>query len=115
MPGIGRRILFGACSFMAPEEKRFIEAPKMKFYRVEMSKKIKSIIEKLRPLCAKVSTILNLELLESNRRIAQDIATGITAASEERGSMAFPPRKSTNNRPINHTRNSGAKVFRKEG
>ncbi|TVU24579.1 hypothetical protein EJB05_27024, partial [Eragrostis curvula] len=54
-----------------------IQAPKLKFNRVEMSQTIKEIVEQLKPVCAKVSTILNLELLDSNRTVAQWIATSL--------------------------------------
>ena len=41
---------------------------------MNMSSRMKAIVEELKLLCAKVSVILNLELLHSSRSIAQAIA-----------------------------------------
>ena len=50
---------------------------KLKFDRVEMSQKMKEIVDQLKPLCAKVSAILNIELLDSSRSIVQCIGTSL--------------------------------------
>ncbi|WVZ76937.1 hypothetical protein U9M48_024851 [Paspalum notatum var. saurae] len=47
---------------------------KMKFNRVEISKKMKDIIEHLKLVCAKVSNVLNLEFLGTTRITKKDIA-----------------------------------------
>lgn len=75
MPGCGGRFLCGAWPSNAPHRNRDIQLPKLKFDRVEMSTRIVEIIEQLKPVCAKVSTILNLELLGSSRTTSQEIAT----------------------------------------
>jgi len=54
-----------------------VQAPELKFDRVEMSQKMKEIVDQLKPLCAKVSAILNIELLDSSRSIVQCIGTSL--------------------------------------
>lgn len=41
--------------------------PKLKFHRVEMSRKILEITEQLKPVCAQVFNILNLEIMNSSQ------------------------------------------------
>ncbi|CAD6262171.1 unnamed protein product [Miscanthus lutarioriparius] len=48
--------------------------PELKFNRVNISTKMKDIIEHLKPICAKVSNILNLEFMGTNRITEKDIA-----------------------------------------
>ncbi|KAM3310129.1 hypothetical protein ACQJBY_031050 [Aegilops geniculata] len=74
MPAATRwRLLCGACQPKAPTQRvRTIEETrKLKFDRVEMSKRMIDIVEQLKHVCAMVSTILNLELLNISRIPAQ--------------------------------------------
>jgi len=65
VPGRGRRFLCGAWPSKVAQRKQTVQAPKLKFDRVDISTKMTEIVQKLKPICAKVSTILNLELLGS--------------------------------------------------
>ncbi|KAF0905609.1 hypothetical protein E2562_007397 [Oryza meyeriana var. granulata] len=60
---------YGLC--VHDERERVKPTPKLKIDRVSLSKRMKIIVEQLQPVCAKVTTILNLELLGSNLRIAK--------------------------------------------
>jgi hypothetical protein len=80
--GSGRRFLCGPWSSKARQRNQARQTQKLKFDRVEMSRKMMEIVEQLKPLCAMVSTILDkeflgslkLDLLVSNRRPTLDIA-----------------------------------------
>jgi len=66
---VGKR--FSCCSFPCVQDDSRSgvsekEPPKLKFDRVGISERMKDIIDKLKPVCAKVSTVLNTELLASN-------------------------------------------------
>nr|UBY06934.1 NBS-LRR disease resistance protein [Dasypyrum villosum] len=68
----GWRLLCGGCLPKAPagpaqRVRTTEETPKLKFDRVEMSKRMIDIVEQLKHVCAMVSTILNLELLSLSR------------------------------------------------
>uniref|UniRef100_A0A8I6WXM6 AAA+ ATPase domain-containing protein n=1 Tax=Hordeum vulgare subsp. vulgare TaxID=112509 RepID=A0A8I6WXM6_HORVV len=69
----GKSILCGACIRKAPQQKHAKDAPKLEFDRVDLSKRMKHIVEQLQPLCAKVIAILNLELLGSSHTTITDI------------------------------------------
>nr|UBY07381.1 NBS-LRR disease resistance protein [Dasypyrum villosum] len=70
----GKLALCGACKRKAPQRKHAKEAPKLDFDRVDLSKRMKHIVDQLQPLCAKVIAILNLELLGSNHSTTPSIA-----------------------------------------
>ncbi|CAL5028838.1 unnamed protein product [Urochloa decumbens] len=77
---------FPCCSSAPPDPNPFMPAPKLEFPRVEISKRMKDIVDELKPLCTKVSTILNLDPLDSNRSIVQDIAAALLT---DRGHTPF--------------------------
>ncbi|KAE8766853.1 putative disease resistance protein RGA1 [Hordeum vulgare] len=61
----GWRFLPCACPPKAPAQR--LHTTKLKFDRVEMSKRMIDIVEQLKHVCSMVSTILNLELLSLSR------------------------------------------------
>lgn len=75
---------------------------KLKFRRAKMSKRVKYIADQFKPLCDKIAVILNLELLESNRRMARDIAANLNAPRlrEEQGKEIILPQNDFKTRPI---------------
>uniref|UniRef100_A0A0D9WTY9 Uncharacterized protein n=1 Tax=Leersia perrieri TaxID=77586 RepID=A0A0D9WTY9_9ORYZ len=78
-----------------------MKIPKLKFDRVHLSRRIKNITERLKPVCAKVSTILNLEFLESNNSIGQYIAISLNAEfSRKPGHTPILTSSFASNRPI---------------
>ncbi|CAL5034707.1 unnamed protein product [Urochloa decumbens] len=87
---------------LAPHRREsVVDSPKLEFYRVEMSRRMKAIVEELKPLCAKVSVILNLELLDSNRSIAHDIVANLSATLlREQGRLPILPESNVRTRPI---------------
>ncbi|RCV37835.1 hypothetical protein SETIT_8G094000v2 [Setaria italica] len=72
--GRGRRFLCGAWPSKVPQRRQTAQIPKLKFDRVDISTRMTEIVKKLKPICAKVSTVLNLELIGSK---------GITTATME--------------------------------
>nr|UBY07324.1 NBS-LRR disease resistance protein [Dasypyrum villosum] len=72
MAASGRQFLCGAWQSKAVQRNHVVQTPKKEFDRVGMSHKMIEIVEQLKALCGKVSTILNLELLGSNRTPNQD-------------------------------------------
>ncbi|KAM0868372.1 hypothetical protein ACQ4PT_041363 [Festuca glaucescens] len=75
--GVGRR------SSKALERNHDAQSPRLKFVRVEMSTKLRDIVEQLKPICAMVSTILNLELLASSRTPSKKTATNRAQTTPE--------------------------------
>uniref|UniRef100_K3Y4P7 AAA+ ATPase domain-containing protein n=1 Tax=Setaria italica TaxID=4555 RepID=K3Y4P7_SETIT len=71
----GRRFLCGAWPSKVPQRRQTAQIPKLKFDRVDISTRMTEIVKKLKPICAMVSTVLNLELIGSK---------AITTATMER-------------------------------
>ncbi|KAF8661238.1 hypothetical protein HU200_057082 [Digitaria exilis] len=91
-----------ASSKKVPQTEHDSQAPKLKFDRVDMSRKMKEIVEQLKPLCAKVSTILNLELLSANRSNApKGMAVDRPKTTPESGEPEFYGRKDETSSIIN--------------
>uniref|UniRef100_A0A0E0E657 NB-ARC domain-containing protein n=1 Tax=Oryza meridionalis TaxID=40149 RepID=A0A0E0E657_9ORYZ len=80
IPTNGSRFLCFACPGKVSLTQGTMKTRRLKLDRVDLSRRMKHIVEQLKPVCAKVSTILNLELLEStNRSIGQCIAMTLNA------------------------------------
>ncbi|TVU09058.1 hypothetical protein EJB05_42498, partial [Eragrostis curvula] len=94
-----RRFLCCTWPNKAQQRENAVQAPKLKFNRVEMSQTMKEIVQQLKPVCAKVSTILNLELLDSNHRVAQWIATSLDGRLSNK-QWHIPLRKNAMSWPI---------------
>nr|CAB3453080.1 unnamed protein product [Digitaria exilis] len=91
-----------ASSKKVPQTEHDSQAPKLKFDRVDMSRKMKEIVEQLKPLCAKVSTILNLELLSANLSNApKGMAADRPKTTPESGEPEFYGRKDETSSIIN--------------
>jgi hypothetical protein len=81
----GKRLL---CSFplSVPDDSK---VPKLKFDRVDVSRRMRCIADKLRPLCTRVSKILSLELQGSNRAIGNDASSRPITTSRPLESMLY--------------------------
>ncbi|KAL6641690.1 hypothetical protein ACP70R_019871 [Stipagrostis hirtigluma subsp. patula] len=74
IPRNGPRFHCCAWPSKVQQRKHAVETPRLMFNRVEISQRMEDIVEQLKPVCAMVSTILNLEFMGSNRATTSDIA-----------------------------------------
>ncbi|XP_015693758.1 uncharacterized protein LOC102711079 [Oryza brachyantha] len=110
------RFLCCACPCRASQREVIMKTPKLQFHRVGLSRRMKHIVQQLKPVCAKVSTILILELLESNHSIGQCIVMSLNAAisGKSANAPALPSRVAMN-RPVTTSDFVEPEFFREGG